>query len=108
MTVVLGLVVPPLAIVSWILLSGSGRASYFESRWIRWSLWLLVLSAVPLLIVVLANTAGVWPDPNPNPIGFGLLFFAGGIVATVLALVGVLQVAMPPSTKDRPDAAKPV
>jgi hypothetical protein len=38
----------------------------------------------------------LWPDPNPNPIGPGLLFVAAIVLASILALVGILRVPSRP------------
>ncbi|MBM4198046.1 MAG: hypothetical protein FJ197_13350 [Gammaproteobacteria bacterium] len=81
-TVVLGICAWPLALPAWILLSGSGRAVYWSSRWVRWAAWIFVATTLPLLVVGLAGES--------NPIGLGLLFVAGSAVASVMALVGVL------------------
>jgi hypothetical protein len=37
---------------------------------------LLLVGAAPLLFVIIAADLGLTSDPNPNPIGPGLLFFA--------------------------------
>jgi uncharacterized membrane protein YgdD (TMEM256/DUF423 family) len=92
-TALLLFVVPPLALLAWIALSGSHKAEYWRSTWVRSGLRLVAVAAVPLLLVVLAAASGLLADPNPNPIGLGLLFFAGGLVGTVLVAVGVISVA---------------
>ena len=33
------------------------------------------VGAGPLVFIIAAAALGLWPDPNPNPIGPGLLFF---------------------------------
>ena len=47
---------------------------YLRSRWVRTGLVMLVLGSGPLWTIVLLADVGLWPDPNPNPIGPGLLF----------------------------------
>jgi hypothetical protein len=84
--------VPPLAVVSWILLSGSRRSAYLASRWVRIGGWIALIGALPLLGVILAAKVGLWLDPNPNPIGLGLLFLFAGLVGMVCAVVGIYQV----------------
>ncbi len=91
--VLLGLVVPPLGLLVWIALSGSGRSNYLRSNWVRTGVAIGVGSALPLLTVVGAARVGLWPDSNPNPIGLGLLLFAGGGLATLLIAVGVVLVS---------------
>jgi len=98
LTVVLALIAPPLALLAWIFLSGARKATYFRSPWIRLGLGILVVGAFPLLAVITAAAVGLWPDPNPNPVGLGLLFFAAGVVACLLTLIGILRVARTPAT----------
>jgi len=48
---------------------------YLADRLVRIGLSILVVGSAPLLGIILLAEIGVWPDPNPNPIGPGLLFF---------------------------------
>jgi hypothetical protein len=66
--------------------------AYLSSRLVRWGLALLVVGSGPLLFIILAAELGLWPDPNPNPIGPGLLFFFTVWPALALIFVGALQV----------------
>ena len=93
LTVVLAVIAPPLALAAWILLSGGARSDYFRSLWIRAGVLVLVLGSLPLLAVVIAADLGWTRDPNPNPVGLGVLFFFSGMVACLLVLVGVVRVA---------------
>ena len=93
-TLLLVFVAPPLALVSWILLSGGQRSAYFQSTWIRAGVIVLIVGALPLLAVAVAASLGLTRDPNPNPVGLGLLFFAAGVVACLLVLVGIVRVAL--------------
>ncbi len=90
LTLLFGLVLPPLGVIAWIALSGSRRSDYLRSNWVRTGLGVGIGSALPLLIVGSAATLGVASDPNPNPIGLGLLALAGGILGTVLMAVGLV------------------
>jgi hypothetical protein len=45
------------------------------NRWLKVGLTLIVLGWGPLIGIVLFSSIGLWPDPNPNPVGPGLLFF---------------------------------
>ena len=40
---------------------------------LRWGLILLAVGTGPLALVILAAALGLTRDPNPNPIGFGIL-----------------------------------
>jgi hypothetical protein len=51
---------------------------------------LLALGSGPLLLIIAASSLGLMADPNPNPIGPGLLFFFTfwpGVVFTILGLL---------------------
>lgn len=96
LTAILAITAPPLALVSWILLSGGKRELYFRSRWIRAGAATLAIGALPLLIVIVLAKVGLWHDPNPNPIGLGLLFVAAAVLASILTLVGILRVSSQP------------
>src|SRR4030095_295536 len=87
--VLLGLVLPPLGVLAWIGLSGSQRRDYFQSNGVRAEIS-IVVSAAPLLLIIAAAWLGLWPDPNPNPVGPGLLFFAGAAIGTILTGLGIL------------------
>ena len=93
LTILLALLAPPLALVAWIGLSGSQRRVYLRSGWVRWGFGVFIGSALPLLAVILAAALGLTSDPNPNPIGLGLLFLAGGLVGTILVAIGIIAVA---------------
>ena len=91
--VLLGLVIPPLGVLAWIGLSGSQRRDYLQSNWVRAGISIVVVSAAPLLLIIAAAWLGLWPDPNPNPIGPGLLLVAGGALGTMLTGLGIVLVS---------------
>lgn len=93
LTILLALLAPPLALVAWIGLSGSQRRVYLASGWVRWGFGLAIASALPLLAVGIAAALGLTSDPNPNQIGLGLLFLAGGLIGTILVAIGIVVVA---------------
>mgnify|MGYP001248628902 CR=1 FL=1 len=72
-----------------------GRAgvlpAFLRNRWSRIGLGLAVVGWGPLLTVILLSGLGLWPDPNPNPIGFGLLFFVTFWPAVICLGVGFFQ-----------------
>lgn len=49
--------------------------TYFANRWNKIGLGLVIFGWGPLWLIVLLAALGLWPDPNPNPVGPGLLFF---------------------------------
>ena len=93
LTILFALVAPPLALVAWIGLSGSQRRVYLRSGWVRWGFGIAIGAALPLLAVGGAGMLGLTSDPNPNPIGLGLLFLAGAIIGTILVAIGIVVVA---------------
>ena len=48
---------------------------YRKNRFVQIGFWLLAIGAGPLFGIILLAEAGVWSDPNPNPIGPRLFFF---------------------------------
>lgn len=83
---------PPLGLLLWVLGNSRQRPFYLRSLWVRTGLVLLVLGSAPLVAIIIAAEIGLWPDPNPNPIGPGLLFFFSAIIATVCLAVGAIKV----------------
>lgn len=66
--------------------------AYLANRWARIGLVLVVFGWGPLLAVVLLSAVGLWPDPNPNPVGLGLLFFVTFWPAVIFCGIGAFQV----------------
>jgi hypothetical protein len=66
--------------------------AYLQNRWVMISLALVVLGWGPLVGIILLAAAGLWPDPNPNPVGPGLLFFVTFWPAVFGFIVGAFQV----------------
>jgi hypothetical protein len=52
---------------------GATLRDYLRSTWFVVGAVLLIGGASPLLFIIAAASLGLWPDPNPNPIGPGLL-----------------------------------
>jgi hypothetical protein len=62
---------------------------YCKNRFVQIGFWLLVIGAGPLFGIILLAGIGLWPDPNPNPIGPGLLFFFTFWPAVICMGIGV-------------------
>lgn len=62
---------------------------YFSNWLFKVGLIVLVLGSAPLLAIILLAKIGVWPDPDPNPIGPGLLTFITFWPGVLLMFVGV-------------------
>jgi hypothetical protein len=67
--------------------------AYLRSTWIRVGLALLVLGCGPLLFIIVAAELGLWPDPNPNPVGPGLLAVLTFWPSIICIVVGVIRVS---------------
>ena len=65
---------------------------YLANRLVKIGLGLVVFGWGPLWVIVLLAGAGLWPDPNPNPIGPGLLFFVTFWPALICLALGGFQV----------------
>ena len=65
---------------------------YLRNRWVKVGLGLVVLGWGPLVAIILLAAIGLWPDPHPNPIGPGLLFFLTSWPAIICLVIGVVQV----------------
>lgn len=74
---------------------------YLASGMVRTGLILLLAGSAPLWGIVLAARLGLWPDPNPNPIGPGLLFFVTFWPAVILILLGAARVRYRKAHPDR-------
>jgi hypothetical protein len=64
----------------------------FQLRPLAWiGLAMAVLGSAPLLSVILAAKVGWMDDPNPNPVGFGILAMCTFWPGIVMFGVGVAQ-----------------
>lgn len=65
----------------------------FRDSWlIRIGIALFVLGTGPLLAVIVAAELGLTSDPNPNPIGFGIMAMCTFWPSVILILVGIVNV----------------
>jgi hypothetical protein len=65
---------------------------YWGNRLFRIGAIIALVGWGPLLAIILLAWIGLWPDPNPNPVGPGLLFFFSFWPAVICLGVGVFQV----------------
>lgn len=54
---------------------------------------LLVVGSGPLIGIIVLARIGVWPDPDPNPIGPGLLSFLTLWPAVILMIMGAKRIS---------------
>ena len=66
--------------------------AYLESNLVKVGVGLLIVGATPLIFIIAAAALRLWPDPNLNPIGPGLLFFFTFWPAIICIVVGVIRV----------------
>ena len=67
------------------------RPKFRLSRLFWTGLILLILGSGPLLAVILLAWLGVTKDPNPNPVGFGMLAGLTFWPSAILMILGVAQ-----------------
>ncbi len=69
------------------------REYRFRDSWlIRIGAGLLVVGSGPLLAVILAAELGLTSDPNPNPVGFGIMAMCSFWPSLILIACGVVDV----------------
>jgi hypothetical protein len=64
---------------------------FLSNRWSKIGLAFVVFGWGPLFLIILLSGIGLWPDPNPNPIGPGLLFFFTFWPAIICLGIGTYQ-----------------
>src|SRR6266481_4819510 len=62
-----------------------------SSRLLWIGLALFVLGSGPLLITILLATLGLTRDPDPNPVGFGILAFFTFWPSVILIVIGIAR-----------------
>ena len=68
------------------------RPARFRLRPLAWvGLGVLVLGTGPLVVTLLAARSGLLADPNPNPVGFGMLAFLSFWPGVLLFVIGLAQ-----------------
>jgi hypothetical protein len=65
---------------------------YLENRLVKIGLGLLVFGSGPLLLIILFAKLGLTSDPNPNPIGPGMLAGLTFWPAVICLLIGISRV----------------
>jgi hypothetical protein len=70
----------------------ANRTQFFDSWLIRIGVILLVVGTGPLIGIILAARLGLTDDPNPNPIGPGIMAGLSFLPSVVMILVGIVQV----------------
>jgi hypothetical protein len=64
---------------------------FLSNRWSKIGLALVVLGWGPLLLIIFLAAIGLWPDPNPNSVGPGLLFALTAWPAIICLGVGAYR-----------------
>ena len=65
---------------------------YLQDRLVKIGLALVIFGSAPLVGIIVLAKIGIWPDPDPNPIGPGLLTFATFWPGIITVLCGVVRV----------------
>lgn len=63
----------------------------FKNAWTITGMVLLFLGSGPLWLIILAATAGIWPDGGINPYIPGLVFFVTFWPAVALLAIGLIK-----------------
>lgn len=71
-----------------------------------WGVALFVLGTGPLIAIIIAAELGLTRDPNPNPIGPGLLAFVTFWPSIILMIVGVVKKFRGSRPRDEPPVLK--
>ena len=66
--------------------------AYFGNRLFKIGAIIALVGWTPFLAILFLAEVGLWPDPNPNPIGPGLLFFITFWPAAICLGIGTFQV----------------
>jgi hypothetical protein len=64
---------------------------YFANCLFKVGFWVFVLGSGPLLAIIALAAIGLWPDPNPNPLGPGLLAFFTFWPSIICMIIGAIQ-----------------
>jgi len=65
---------------------------YLKSTLVRVGLVMFLVGSGPLLFIIIAADVGLWPDPNPNPVGFGILAGLTFWPSLICIVIGVVRV----------------
>ena len=65
-------------------------SSLWRSRYFVAGALLFLIGTGPLLTVILLARLGLTRDPNPNPVGFGILAFLTFLPSVLLMVLGFL------------------
>ena len=71
---------------------GMTSSEYWRSGLVKAGVLLLVFGTGPLLFIIVAAAIGLWPDPNPNPVGPGLLAGLTFWPGLICLIVGITRV----------------
>lgn len=63
---------------------------FWKSRYFVVGALLVALGTGPLLLVILFASLGLTKDPNPNPVGLGILAFLTFWPGVILMILGLL------------------
>ncbi len=76
---------------------------YLRNGFFQVGVVLAVLGCGPLLAIIAIDAIGLWPDPNPNPVGPGMLFLATVWPAIICLVIGVWRVRRGIPASERSD-----
>jgi hypothetical protein len=66
---------------------------YLRSKLVVAGIVVLILGSAPLLFIIIAAKLGLWPDPDPNPVGPGIIFFFTFWPSIICIIIGAERVS---------------
>lgn len=67
---------------------------FFSDKLFRIGAAVVIIGSAPLIAILLLAKVGLWPDPNPNPVGPGLLVFVTFWPGVILMAAGIFRSAI--------------
>lgn len=64
---------------------------FLSDRIFRIGAAVVILGSAPLLTIIFLSKIGLWSDPNPNPVGPGILVFVTFWPGVILMAAGIFR-----------------
>lgn len=76
------------------ILIGVEMLPFLSDRLFRIGAAVVIIGSAPLITILLLAKVGLWTDPNPNPVGPGLLVFVTFWPGVILMAAGIFRSAI--------------
>ena len=67
------------------------KQRYFDSKINKIGWAVFIIGSGPLLLIILLAEIGIWPDPNPNPVGLGIMALFTFWPSIICIIVGTIK-----------------